>query len=137
MAIEFHASEQSSGPFGSLFGREFSLRGYYRYAPSPDWEPPVNVYEDAAKFHICVELAGLEKSEVAVEVLDQEIRIHGERAVPVPCDPMSPECILRIEINSGQFYRAITLPKQADMNSTAARLDRGFLWITVDKKQPQ
>ncbi|MBI4579193.1 MAG: Hsp20/alpha crystallin family protein [Planctomycetes bacterium] len=135
MLIEFQASEQSPGAFGAFFGRRESVsRGYYHFSQSPAWQPLVNVYEDEVRFHICVELAGLDKDEVAVEVVDQEIHISGERPVPVPSDPLNPECILRIEIDSGRFFRAIALPSQADLGSTTARLDRGFLWITVDKQ---
>ena len=133
MAIEFQP-EQSSDPFGPPFGwREQVFRGYYHYSQSAAWQPPVNIYEDRDRFYICVQLAGLDKGEVGVDVVDQEIRIHGERPVPIPCEQLNPECILRIEIDSGRFFRAVRLPECADLDSTAARLDRGFLWITVEK----
>jgi len=136
MAIEFHASESSFEPFGQLFGRREQVYRYYRFSQSAAWEPAVNIYEDANAFYICVELAGLEKDEVAVEVADREIRIHGDRPVPIPCEQMSPECILRMEIDSGRFFRAIELPTgKADLATAAARLDLGYLWITVSKVQ--
>lgn len=133
MAFQFQASRQSFELFGHFLNRREHYHGYCRYSHSASWEPAVNVFEDAGKFYICAELAGLEKDQVNVEVVEQEIRIHGERPVPIPCDQMSPECILRIEIDSGRFFRAIRLPEQADLNSTAARLDKGYLWITVAK----
>lgn len=136
MNIQLQTSEQSP-QFGYPFGREVSYQRYYHYSQSSAWEPPVNVYEDSENFYICAELAGIDRSEINVEVLQQEIRIHGERSIPIPCDRLSPECIMRIEIDSGRFFRAIRLPDHADLNSTAARLDRGFLWITVHKRQAQ
>ncbi len=138
MAIRFHAAEQPFEPFRLLLGDpKQSCRAYYRFSQSHAWEPPVNIYEDRSRFYICAELAGLAKDEVSVEVADREIRIHGERPVPIPCQELSADCILRIEIDSGRFFRAIKLPASADLNSTAARLDQGFLWITVEKRQPQ
>jgi HSP20 family protein len=135
MAVKIAVSEESIEPFGHLLGGHQKVQyRYYRFSQSTSWEPPVNIYEDQKRIYICADLAGLEKEEVAVEVADQEIRIHGQRPVPVPCDPLNPRCILRIEINSGSFFRSIRLPSRADMNSTVAKLDKGFLWITVNKQ---
>ena len=134
MNIHCQASEHL-GPFGSPPGRREQFRsGYYHYCQSDAWQPPVNIYEDRGRYSICVELAGLAKCEVGVEVVGQEIRVHGERAVPLPEGPVPPECVLRIEIDSGRFFRSIELPADADLNTAAANLDRGFLWITVEKR---
>lgn len=138
MAVRFHASEHSFEFSGPLFGRQERVyTRYFQFSQSTSWEPSVNIYEDEERFYVCVDLAGLRKEEVGVEVTDQEIRISGERPVPVPCNPLNPQCILRMEINSGRFFRAIKLPSRADMNTTQARLDNGFLWITVNKQAAQ
>ncbi|HOA74218.1 MAG TPA: Hsp20/alpha crystallin family protein [Phycisphaerae bacterium] len=137
MKFKLQASEHSFEAFHQVFGRGQAFRQFYRFSQSANWEPAVNIYTDAKRFYICVELAGLAKEEVTVEVVDREIRIQGERPVPIPCEQLSPECILRMEIDSGRFFRAIQLPPQADLDTTAARLEQGFLWITVDKHNPE
>lgn len=135
MAMTTQASEQSSEGFGfHLFGRrEQVYRGYYHFSQSISWQPAINIYEDVDHFVICVELAGLDQEEIGLEVVGQAIRVQGERTVPIPCDRANPDCVLRIEIDSGRFERAIELPATADMSTATARLDRGFLWITVNK----
>jgi HSP20 family molecular chaperone IbpA len=39
-----------------------------------------------------------------------------------------------MEINSGGFERIIKLPERADLGCVEAKLESGFLWITVAKK---
>jgi HSP20 family molecular chaperone IbpA len=138
MNIHLQASEHSFEAFHQVFGRrEQAFRQFYRFSQSANWKPAVNIYTDSKRFYICAELAGLAKEEVSVQVVDREIRIEGERPVPIPCERLSPECLLRMEIDSGRFFRAIQLPPQADLDTTAAQLEQGYLWITVDKQEPE
>lgn len=133
-----HAAEKPSEPFGHhLFGRREHLphQSYYHWSRTSAWQPAVNLYEDERAYYLCAELAGLEKDEIRVDALEQNIRIRGDRPVPVPCDQLNPEAILRIEIDSGPFERSIELPMDAEMNSAEARLDQGYLWITVNKRR--
>ncbi len=139
MAIRTHAVEDSYDSLSDhLFSRidEISHRRYYRFSRTPAWRPAINVYEDAQCFHICAELAGMRKDEIHVETCGRRITIYGERPVPVPPDNPCPDCVLRMEIDSGRFEQAVELPDLADLDSTRARLIDGLLWITVAKRVP-
>jgi HSP20 family protein len=120
----------------SDFIEEVSRRSYYRFSKTATWQPAVNIYEGQAHFYLCVDLAGLVKDDVEVQVIGHTIRIRGARPVPQPAPVAGePRCVLRIEIDSGPFERTIDLPETANTDNVEAKLQDGFLWITVNKRQ--
>ena len=80
------------------------------------------------------ELAGLDDEAIVVAVVERKLRIRGERSIPWPPSTTPPSCILHKEIDSGAFERAIALPDRADLDDIEAKLEAGFLWITVGKR---
>jgi HSP20 family molecular chaperone IbpA len=118
---------------GDLFGG-LTRPSYYPFSRSVAWQPAVNVYHDADRFYLCVELAGLPEDSIHVDVIGNQILIRGDRPVPPPPASEGQVTLLRMEINSGSFERLVELPVQAEMASVSARLEAGFLWITVDRK---
>jgi HSP20 family molecular chaperone IbpA len=56
-------------------------KGFYVYS-SDTWTPNVNLYETAATYLVCVDLAGVQKEKIDVEVADQRLKLRGSRAVP-------------------------------------------------------
>ena len=137
MTIQAHAVEDSFDSIGRQINDiidEMSRRSYYRFSRSASWEPAVNILEDPDHLYLCVELAGLVEESIVVEVTGRKVVIRGDRPVPQPPGRGSPGCILHMEINSGPFERAIALPDRADVSRVEAKLECGFLWITVAKK---
>jgi HSP20 family molecular chaperone IbpA len=56
-------------------------KGFYVYS-SDTWTPNVNLYETANTYLVCVDLAGVQKEKIDVEVADQRLKLRGARAVP-------------------------------------------------------
>ncbi len=73
-------------PFGHLARQANKLmdqmqKGFYTYS-SDTWTPNVNLYETATSYMVCVDLAGVDKEKIELEVADQRLRLRGARAVP-------------------------------------------------------
>lgn len=124
--------ESMSRQLGDLM-HDVTRKSYYHFSRSVSWQPAVNVYEDELRYHLCAELAGLEKKQIHVDVLGNKIVIKGDRAAPVPPQGAGGS-ILRMEISYGPFERVIELPTQADMQKVSAKLTDGYLWITIEKQ---
>lgn len=106
---------------------------YVGFRPSKAWEPAVNVYEDRASVTVCVELAGMRREEIDVQVLPGELTLRGTRPDPRPDDP-EPPCRLHLfEIPHGRFLRTITLPEDLDIDNARAQYRNGYLWIRFPK----
>jgi len=130
-------------PFGGgLFGASpFSLmrritdemdRACAKLLPSKEepylWAPALEVTEKNGEFIATLELPGLKKEEVKVEVTDEAVIVTGERKFE---KEEKEEGYFRSERTYGEFYRTIPLPKEAKIDHIKAELNNGVLIITV------
>lgn len=97
------------------------------------WRPHINAYRYDDRFEIWVDLAGVEKSEIRVDVLPNSVRISGERNPPTPTRDASSRCkqVLTMEIESGRFGREIELPEEIEREAVTAKQENGMLWIVL------
>ncbi|MGA3068507.1 MAG: Hsp20/alpha crystallin family protein, partial [Tepidisphaeraceae bacterium] len=91
-------------------------RGYYSFYPTESWTPNVNLYETDRSYVVCVDLAGVDKAKIEVEVIDGRLTLRGKRAVPVTPENPSGGQSARIrvhlmEIDHGAFARDVELPE--------------------------
>lgn len=104
------------------------------------WRPDINAYRYDDRFEIWVDLAGVEKADISVDVLPDRVRISGERRPPAPTRDASSQCrqVLSMEIESGRFGRELVLPGEVDRARVRARQENGLLWIVLPlaEKQP-
>ena len=141
-------SATADPPFQHLAGQTRKMmdqfqKGYYNFYPSDTWNPNVNLYETAHAYLVCVDLAGVEKEKIDVEVVDGRLRLRGARPVPM-CDPL-PTCddqtdadpkrvrIHLMEIDHGSFTRDVELPPDVARDKISATYRNGMLWIEIPK----
>jgi HSP20 family protein len=101
------------------------------------WTPNVNLYETAASYLVCVDLAGVEKEKIDVEVADHRLRLKGARAVPTfwdqNADPHEKVRVHLMEIDHGAFTREVEIPTNSDRQNITATYRNGLLWIEIPK----
>lgn len=101
------------------------------------WTPSVNLYETATAYLVCVDLAGVDKEKIDVEVVDSRLRLRGSRAVPsLTTDPNDPPAKVRVhlmEIDHGAFSREVEIPDDANRHKIGANYRNGMLWIEIPK----
>lgn len=106
-------------------------------APGKFWEPPVDVYETRGSLKIKVEIAGIRREDLHVELAadGKSVTIRGLRQ---ECDPDLCERIHyhQMEIFTGAFERTISLPPglSFDPNAVEAVYQDGFLVVTLPKR---
>jgi HSP20 family protein len=93
--------------------------------------PPVDVYEDAEKVVLKLEVPGIEQKDLDVRVEDHTLTVKGERKFE---KEEKEENFHRIERRYGSFYRAFTLPLTVDTESVAASYNAGVLKLELKKK---
>jgi HSP20 family protein len=115
-------------------------KGYYNFAPGETWTPNVNLYETDDAYHVCVDLAGVEKDKIDVVVAHQSLTLRGRREVPpVPgVDPAGVQHgrfrIHLMEVDHGSFSRVVDLPHDVQQDQIDARYLDGMLWIRLPKR---
>ncbi len=104
------------------------------FYPSESWTPNVNLYETATSYLVCVDLAGVEKEKIDVEVVDQRLKLKGARVVPTFGPPETAGEKIRVhlmEIDHGAFTRDVEIPPDADRQKITATYRNGLLWIEL------
>jgi HSP20 family protein len=106
------------------------------FYPSESWTPNVNLYETATSYLVCVDLAGVDKEKIDVEVVDQRLKLKGARVVPTFGPPEAAGEKIRVhlmEIDHGAFTRDVEIPADADRQKITATYRNGLLWIELPK----
>ncbi|SDR60183.1 Molecular chaperone IbpA, HSP20 family [Rhizobiales bacterium GAS191] len=99
-------------------------------APTPNWEPPIDIFETDRAVHIVAALPGVQAEDLTVAIEGDEIVISGLRRLPpVPQDAV----IHRLEIPYGRFERHIRLAN-ARLELTRSELVSGCLTLRLMKR---
>lgn len=103
----------------------------FSQSPAPDtWSPAINAYRCPLGFAICVDLAGVPRETIHLEVHRRNVRLEGKREIPEPRGKgEEPKQILAMEIDAGKFSRDIVLPADVESDAVRAEYKEGFLWI--------
>ena len=100
------------------------------------WEPAINAYRCAKCVRICVDLAGVERSQIDLIVEPQRVLIRGARELPEPTHAEGRAVrLLAMEIDYGPFEREVALPAEVEVDQACAEQRNGLLWISLPLKQ--
>jgi HSP20 family protein len=111
--------EDSLGKFSSL-GDEAT--GY--------WSPPVDILEDFERVVFRVDLPGIRRDEVDLNIEDGNLVLRGERKMN---PDIRKENIQLLERSFGPFRRSFRLPPGVDTGKVQAEIHEGILTITLSK----
>ncbi len=99
-----------------------------------DFSPAINTREGKFAYHVEVDLPGMKKEDINIQVEDNVLVISGERKVK---DEIKKENYYKIESNFGSFSRSFTLPDDADIENIHAESTDGVLEVVVPKLEVQ
>ena len=141
---EFGLARRDVDPFALLrqmtseFDRMFDQPGWraFRWPALRDrtaaevaaWSPQVDVFERDNRLVTKVDLPGLKKEDVKVEIADGRLTITGERKTEAE---EKKENYYRCEREYGSFYRAVPLPEGVNTGDVQATFTDGVLEVTV------
>lgn len=94
------------------------------------WKPAINAYQCDKCLRVCVDLAGVDRAEIELEVAPGRLILRGNRTLPEPADTANPAMqVLAMEIDHGAFEREIAIPPEVDRRRVRAEQSNGLLWI--------
>jgi HSP20 family protein len=94
------------------------------------WAPPVDIYETEEALILTVDLPGVPKEAVSIEIHQNTLTLRGERkpAAEVPADRYH-----RTERAYGAFQRSFVLPTLVDQEHVQATYHDGVLELRLPK----
>ncbi|CAN2040583.1 HSP20 family protein [Candidatus Magnetomoraceae bacterium gMMP-15] len=96
------------------------------------WKPQMDIYENPSDIIILVELAGVNKDDLQLEVNHKALKISGQRKGMMCRGNLKYHLA---EIQYGYFERILYLPSPIDSESVEAKFNNGFLQIRLIKSK--
>jgi HSP20 family protein len=93
--------------------------------------PAVDVYEDAQKVVLKLEVPGIEEKDLDIRVENNTLTVKGERKFE---KEEKEENFHRIERRYGSFFRAFALPNTINAETVQASYNAGVLKLELAKK---
>lgn len=94
--------------------------------------PSVNSRETDKAYFVEVDLPGIKKEDVQIDLKDNILTISGERKVQ---DEMKEENYYKLESRYGKFVRSFTLPKDVEVDKIDAKSENGVLEVKIPKQK--
>ena len=94
-----------------------------------DWTPAADIYETESGYSIAIDLPGIARDAVEIDVDDNRLIVKGTRLVE--------ESKQRSERPRGKFLRTFTIPGSIDQSGIGADYKDGVLHIRLPKRQQQ
>jgi len=108
------------------FGRELTPMA------QTDWlKPTLDIGASEKKYTISVELPGVDEKEVQLELINDTLKIKGEKKQQ---KEEKEKNYYRMERSYGSFQRVLSLPEDADQSNIKAVYKNGIMEITIPRK---
>ena len=96
---------------------------------TPEWTPPVDLYETPREVGLLADLPGVDPATIELTVTGRVLTIRGEK----PRDAGDPSQGRTLERPSGPFLRQVELPVDVDVDAIQAESRNGVLTIRLPK----
>ena len=129
----FALMREMTSDLDRMFGesaRPFFRRWSLRRRPTAEvgWFPEIDVFEKDNRLVTQIDLPGMKKEDIKVEVTDGQLAISGERKHEAE---EKGEEFYRSEREYGRFYRSVPLPEGAKVDDVKATFTDGVLEVSV------
>jgi HSP20 family protein len=114
--------------FGDAFERRLSPRRRGGFSPAVD----VYYADDPPRAVVVADLAGIDPSELDLEIRGRELVLSGQRR-PQQADG---RLYQQLEIENGPFRRVVALGADVDAQTAVAAYEDGLLMITLPLREP-
>jgi len=95
-----------------------------------EWVPHTDIYENESSFVIRLEIAGVHRDDIHIDVSDRTLVVSGRR--PDSCRTERRH-FRQMEIHYGFFERRLVLPRNVEGRQVKANYRNGFLIIELPK----
>lgn len=124
-------------PRRDLFSKNFSdiMDEFFNdvvYQNNNNFVPGIDISETNDQFLVSVELPGVDKKDIQVDLDNSRLTISGERKFEKEEEGKTYH---KIETRYGSFSRSFQLPENVDEESIDATYENGLLNITIKKTE--
>ena len=92
-----------------------------------DWVPAADVYEEAGHYIVALDLPGIDRSALEIDIENSQLTIRGNRAPEAQTEH-------RRERPRGKFIRTFSIPPSIDQELIEAEYKNGVLYVRLGKR---
>jgi len=96
-----------------------------------EWTPAADIYESEANYVIAIDLPGIDRSTLSIDLDDDRLVVKGVRVLD--SEPKEHRC----ERPRGRFLRTFSLPGSVNQTEIEAEYKDGVLQIDLPKRKEQ
>jgi len=97
------------------------------------FEPSADLVDKGDAYEITVDMPGIDKENIEINLTEDEIEIKGERKKE---EKEEGKNYVRRERSYRSFYRVMSLPEEILPDQSEAKMENGILKVTLKKKHP-
>lgn len=121
-------------PYKELKELESRLFNYYPTEANESsisaFSPTVSTREGEFAYHIEVDLPGIKKEDIHIDLKENQIIISGERSFK---EERQEKDYYKVESSYGKFQRSFALPENVDVENIEASSENGVLEVVLPK----
>lgn len=122
-------------PFRELRDLENRFLANYSHSDTQEkgistFAPSVNTREGEFAYHLDVDLPGVKKEDIKVDIKEGRLTISGERNFK---EEVKEEDYYKVETSFGKFTRSFDLPENVDVENIEASSENGVLEVVIPK----
>lgn len=121
-------------PYKELKELESRLFNYYPAETDESgisaFKPTVSTREGEFAYHVEIDLPGVKKEDISIDVKENQIIISGERNFK---EERHEKDYYKVESSYGKFQRSFALPENVDIENIEASSENGVLEVVLPK----
>jgi len=120
-------------PFGDIIFEQLSPQWAGATGKKDQWMPDVDFYEIDGHYHVCIDLPGMKKEDIIIDIDGTLLSVSGKREAEAAAD-QNAEYFLN-ELPSGYFSRCLQLPGEVQEKNVKANYEGGVLSLILPPKE--
>jgi HSP20 family protein len=126
----FRLQDRMNQVFDELIGRPPAGAKDEVELERADWQPPADVDEHEKEYAVSLDLPGIDRSQLAIELEKDRLRISGARIIEKRESRVG-------ERPSGRFVRRFEVPGNVDQSGITADYKDGVLTVRLPKREQE
>jgi HSP20 family protein len=111
-----------------------SVSSFFKDDKMSGFKPAVNTREGEYAYHVEVDLPGVKKEDVKVDITGHMLTISGERKTK---EEVNEKEYYKCESSYGKFQRSFSLPENIDKENLSAIYENGVLEVVIPKSKTE
>ena len=124
---EIERLKKRMGEFLNQGMEDLQKKGYVQ----PQSDVRSDVVEKDGSFYLLLDLPGMKKDQINIEVKGQEVLISGDRKVE---EEFKTSNLIKVERRYGNFQRIFSIPEEFIADQISAKYENGVLQVRIPKR---